>query len=73
MIHVSLSLKEDVKLNETENAWKPARLVKGSAQNEEDAKTAVSKELKILYTPNECYILIKTFICRSYTRKYEVF
>ncbi|XP_044726466.1 eukaryotic translation initiation factor 4 gamma 1-like isoform X3 [Chrysoperla carnea] len=40
VIHVSLSLKEDVKLNETENAWKPARLVKGSAQNEEDAKTA---------------------------------
>ncbi|XP_043492134.1 eukaryotic translation initiation factor 4 gamma 3-like isoform X5 [Polistes fuscatus] len=38
MIHLSLSLREDVKLRETENAWKPARL-KQLDVNEEEAKT----------------------------------
>ncbi|XP_046742564.1 eukaryotic translation initiation factor 4 gamma 3-like isoform X8 [Diprion similis] len=41
VIHLSLSLREDVKLRETENAWKPGRM-KGSGATdnvEEDAKT----------------------------------
>ncbi|XP_015180094.1 PREDICTED: eukaryotic translation initiation factor 4 gamma 1 isoform X3 [Polistes dominula] len=38
MIHLSLSLREDVKLRETENAWKPARL-KQLDLSEEEAKT----------------------------------
>ncbi|KAL0133320.1 hypothetical protein PUN28_000815 [Cardiocondyla obscurior] len=38
VIHVSLSLREDVKLRETENAWKPTRLKHGGL-TEEDAKT----------------------------------
>jgi hypothetical protein len=40
VIHMSLSLKEDVKLRETENAWKPTR-VKGTGNNEEEVKTEV--------------------------------
>ena len=40
MIHVSLSLREDVKLRETENAWKPARLLQGNI-SEEQVKTEV--------------------------------
>ncbi|XP_057318167.1 eukaryotic translation initiation factor 4 gamma 3-like isoform X3 [Microplitis mediator] len=40
LIHVTLSLHEDVKLRETENAWKPARLKKdGEAITEDDIKT----------------------------------
>ncbi|PNF16446.1 hypothetical protein B7P43_G10313 [Cryptotermes secundus] len=38
VIHMTLSLKEDVKLRETENAWKPDRM-KQASTNEEDAKT----------------------------------
>ncbi|XP_012257845.2 eukaryotic translation initiation factor 4 gamma 3-like isoform X1 [Athalia rosae] len=38
LIHVSLSLREDVKLRETENAWKPGRL-KAEDISEEEAKT----------------------------------
>ncbi|XP_069700452.1 eukaryotic translation initiation factor 4 gamma 3-like isoform X2 [Periplaneta americana] len=37
-IHITLSLKEDVKLRETENAWKPGRM-KPVTNNEQDAKT----------------------------------
>ncbi|XP_043285612.1 eukaryotic translation initiation factor 4 gamma 3-like isoform X4 [Venturia canescens] len=37
VIHLSLSLREDVKLRETENAWRPARLKPQAL--EEDAKT----------------------------------
>jgi translation initiation factor 4G len=40
VIHMTLSLKEDVKLRETENAWKPTRM-KLPSTNEEDAKTEV--------------------------------
>ncbi|XP_012530181.1 eukaryotic translation initiation factor 4 gamma 3 isoform X2 [Monomorium pharaonis] len=40
VIHVSLSLREDVKLRETENAWKPTRL-KQASLTEEEAKTEV--------------------------------
>jgi len=35
---MTLSLKEDVKLRETENAWKPARM-KANSNNEDEAKT----------------------------------
>ncbi|XP_076249202.1 eukaryotic translation initiation factor 4 gamma [Calliopsis andreniformis] len=38
VIHVSLSLREDVKLRETENAWKPTRL-KQTTLTEEETKT----------------------------------
>ncbi|KAK0083124.1 hypothetical protein PV325_009294 [Microctonus aethiopoides] len=38
VIHLSLSLREDVKLRETENAWKPARL-KDEVASEDDIKT----------------------------------
>ena len=38
VIHVSLSLREDVKLRESENAWRPARL-KGPASAEEELQT----------------------------------
>lgn len=41
-IHVTLSLKEDVKLRETENAWRPARLSNSSTKTEDEQKTAVS-------------------------------
>lgn len=42
LIHVTLSLREDVKLHETENAWKPGVLVAGSKESdEEEAKTQV--------------------------------
>jgi translation initiation factor 4G len=40
VIHMTLSLKEDVKLRETENAWKPDRM-KLPCDNEEEAKTEV--------------------------------
>lgn len=36
-IHLSLSLREDVKLNETENAWRPTRL-RGSADTPPDVR-----------------------------------
>nr|CAD7196109.1 unnamed protein product [Timema douglasi] len=38
VIHVSLSLREDIKLHETENAWKPGR-AKGNSASEVEAKT----------------------------------
>lgn len=34
-------MKEDVKLHESENAWKPARFVQGVAETEDDKKTKV--------------------------------
>lgn len=36
---IRVSLMRDVKLHEVENAWKPARLVKGESMTEEDRKT----------------------------------
>lgn len=51
-IHVTLSLKEDVKLRETENAWRPARLKNSTEVTEEELKTAVSSPLT---THNERY------------------
>jgi translation initiation factor 4G len=40
VIHMTLSLKEDVQLRETENAWKPGRM-KPTSAGEQDAKTEV--------------------------------
>jgi hypothetical protein len=37
---MTLSLKEDVQLRETENAWKPGRM-KPPSTNEQEAKTEV--------------------------------
>lgn len=40
-VKISLSLRaEDVKLNEAENAWRPARLNQGPDMTEDDRKTA---------------------------------
>ncbi|KAJ8913562.1 hypothetical protein NQ315_017113 [Exocentrus adspersus] len=38
-VKVSISVREDVKLHETENAWRPARLNKGESATDEDKKT----------------------------------
>lgn len=40
---MSLSLHQDVKLHEAENAWKPARVTDHNNMTEEEAKTDVSK------------------------------
>lgn len=50
VIHVSLSLREDVKLNQTKDAWRPARFKKDNL-TEEEFKTQVSvgkDQMKIL-------------------------
>lgn len=39
MIKMSLSLKEDVKLNESQNAWKPGHLVQNAELTDEDRAT----------------------------------
>lgn len=36
---MSISLREDVKLHESENAWRPARFTKGEFATDEDRKT----------------------------------
>lgn len=36
---VSISVREDVKLHESENAWRPARYQKGEFASDEDRKT----------------------------------
>ncbi|KAJ8939180.1 hypothetical protein NQ318_017077 [Aromia moschata] len=38
-VKVSISVREDVKLHESENAWKPARLNRGETATEDDKKT----------------------------------
>ena len=43
MIHVSLSLRDDVKLHETENAWKPQMMKNEPELSEEEKKTQVIK------------------------------
>jgi translation initiation factor 4G len=45
MIHLSFS-REDVKLRETENAWKPRRLVQGSASEEQTKIEALYKRVR---------------------------
>ncbi|XP_030379801.1 eukaryotic translation initiation factor 4 gamma 3 isoform X2 [Scaptodrosophila lebanonensis] len=44
MIHVNLSLNQDVKLNETENAWRPRVLNKGESESLSDAKLTQEKD-----------------------------
>lgn len=43
VIKVSISVKEDVKLHETENAWRPAHLNAAGSLTEDEKKTEVSK------------------------------
>lgn len=49
VIHVSLSLREEVKLNEVDSAWKPTRFRKDT-MNEEEQKTQVINILPLTYT-----------------------
>ena len=46
VIHVSLSLREDVKLRETENAWRPARLKSLNLSEEEAKSEALYKRVR---------------------------
>lgn len=46
VIHVSLSLREDVKLRETENAWKPTRLKQLNLTEEETKTEALYKSVR---------------------------
>lgn len=46
MIHVSLSLREDVKLRETENAWKPTRVKSDMLPGEEVKTQALYKKVR---------------------------
>lgn len=46
VIHLSLSLREDVKLRETENAWKPSRLKSGALDEEEVKTEALYKSVR---------------------------
>ncbi|CAH1183097.1 unnamed protein product [Phaedon cochleariae] len=39
LMKVSISVREDVKLHETENAWRPARFKKGEAATDDDKRT----------------------------------
>ncbi|RZC05037.1 eukaryotic translation initiation factor 4 gamma 3-like, partial [Asbolus verrucosus] len=39
VIKVSISVREDVKLHEAENAWKPARFLKGDNMSDDERKT----------------------------------
>lgn len=41
-MRVSISVKEDVKLHESENAWRPARFNPSLEETEDDKKTNVS-------------------------------
>lgn len=70
VIHVSLSLREDVKLNETENAWKPSRFKKDTI-SEEEYKTQVKKpviHLQIIKTVNRrhCVGRMCKVVCLRY-------
>lgn len=56
MIHVHLSLREEIKLNEAENAWKPAHL-KTEMSPEEDLKKKVRGILNRL-TPEKFDVLV---------------
>uniref|UniRef100_W8BQA9 Eukaryotic translation initiation factor 4 gamma 1 n=1 Tax=Ceratitis capitata TaxID=7213 RepID=W8BQA9_CERCA len=44
MIHVNLSLNQDVKLNETDNAWRPRVLVKSEVEADPEVKSRQEKE-----------------------------
>jgi translation initiation factor 4G len=57
VIHVTLSLKEDVKLRETENAWKPDRM-KPPCANEGEAETEVC--IKNSVVASRCVEVVST-------------
>lgn len=46
MIHVTLSLREDIKLNENANAWKPTHLTDEDKSNEEKATDELLKRVR---------------------------
>ncbi|GBP96481.1 Eukaryotic translation initiation factor 4 gamma 1 [Eumeta japonica] len=46
LIHVSISLREDVKLNETENAWKPSRFKSDNVDQEQRKTEEVYKKFR---------------------------
>ncbi|XP_055373840.1 eukaryotic translation initiation factor 4 gamma [Condylostylus longicornis] len=63
-IHVSLSLREDVKLNETENAWRPSHLISdmtADERNKEELKRKVRGILNKL-TPEKFDPLVAQII-----------
>lgn len=47
IVHISLSLHEDVKLNESENAWKPSHITKSTSQNSKSVTT--ENQTEVLY------------------------
>lgn len=47
-VRVSISVREDVKLHEAENAWKPARFNPSGATTDEEKKTEVSVKLYLV-------------------------
>lgn len=54
MVFVSLSLREEVKLNQVDSAWKPSRFRKETV-TEEEAKTQVSYNFSTLRTYFNCH------------------
>lgn len=54
MVFVSLSLREEVKLNQVDSAWKPSRFRKETV-TEEEAKTQVSYNFSMLRTYFNCH------------------
>lgn len=69
-IHVTISLKDDVKLRETENAWRPARLTGSAALTEDDQKTAVSTYYLFFSTISKSilhfvFVFLMPFLTRS--------
>ncbi|KAK2588140.1 hypothetical protein KPH14_004191 [Odynerus spinipes] len=62
VIHVSLSLREDVKLRETENAWRPTRLKQLNVSEEEAKTEALYKRVRSVLnklTPQKFNTLIE--------------
>uniref|UniRef100_A0A1L8DS71 Putative translation initiation factor 4f ribosome/mrna-bridging subunit eif-4g n=2 Tax=Nyssomyia neivai TaxID=330878 RepID=A0A1L8DS71_9DIPT len=63
MIRVSLSLREDVKLNETENAWRPSHMKVSESVSEDDRVTEdLYKKFRAILnklTPEKFSVLVK--------------
>lgn len=69
-MRVSISVKEDVKLHESENAWRPARFNPSAEDTEDDKKTHVSISEYNFDIPT---VLIKSFVIiyfRNCIKKY---
>lgn len=56
IIRVSISVKEDVKLHESENAWRPARFNASGVETEDDRKT------KVIYNNFNVYYFLTRFV-----------